>query len=93
MTGYRLLPNPQNLAFVAVAAFKHPELIRTLLLSSQCMLIRLDFTLRHIEDAHGAPRLAPALMERTKRKIRAMLAMAIDNGHDSVVLAQFLSFL
>ncbi|KAL6065197.1 DUF2263 domain-containing protein [Balamuthia mandrillaris] len=73
--GYAYLPEPVPLDFIAVAAYARPSLEGG----------KKQKTFGKDQE----PRMTSKLAEATKNKIRTILAIALDNDHDSLVLSAF----
>lgn len=89
-TGYGLMPKPVTMAFIAVAAYASPKLQenrkRPAYLGTYCDIWCYSAS-RLISCAIGNLVLADNFVEKTKRKMRVILYLALVNGHDAVVLS------
>jgi len=79
--GYEFMEKPVPLSFLAVAAYRGPPLVGA--------------TGKQREKSKGKkgpkpePMLPSKFVEKTKRKVRGMLAMGVMHNHDSLVLSAF----
>jgi len=92
LTGYGLMARPVTMSFIAVAAYASPKLEenrkRPAYLGTVKYIYRVS--VRHWRLMFrfiGNLVLAGNFIEKTKRKMRVILYLALANGHDSVVLS------
>lgn len=88
--GYGFMRAPEIFDFIAVAAYARPQLI------GETKKVLAKKGRSHSSSSGGKKKqefirllLAPKFADKTKRKIRVILAIGLENGHDSLVLSAF----